>query len=406
MSLEDPAGLQLVREPLGGELADRLQHPEAVAGVAEEALLDERLEDVEVGVADVFGGVEGAAAAEDGEAGEELSARLSVSSSCDHSIVARRVCWRGSASRPPLSRSSRWPSRSRICAGVRTRVRAAASSTASGMSSSRRQSSAIVSSGSSRERVAEELDRLRLGQRGTGYSTSPLIRSSSRLVTRSLRFGQAASSSRELGRGLDDLLEVVEQQQQLAVSPTCSARPSFAPSVCAIVSRHERRVAQRGQADPEDAGLEGRARARRPTSSASRVLPEPPGPGERDEARAVPKQSDAARPAPGPADERGGRPRQVRVRDRLQRREALAARAGRAATGSSKSLAGARRARSARRRRAPASPPRRRPGRRGRKRRSGRPGAARARRNPRRSAAARRCARPSAPWTGPGASAS
>ena len=72
MSLEDPAGLQLFREALGGELADRLQHPEAVARVAQQALLDERLEDVEVGVADVFGGVERAPAGEDGEAGEEL----------------------------------------------------------------------------------------------------------------------------------------------------------------------------------------------------------------------------------------------------------------------------------------------------------------------------------------------
>ena len=72
MSLEDLAGLLPVLESLGGEFADRLQHPEAVAGVAQEALVDERLEDVEVGVADVFGGVEGAAAGEDGEAGEEL----------------------------------------------------------------------------------------------------------------------------------------------------------------------------------------------------------------------------------------------------------------------------------------------------------------------------------------------
>ena len=40
--------------------------------MAKEALVDERLEEVEVGVADVFGRVEGAAAGEDGEAGEEL----------------------------------------------------------------------------------------------------------------------------------------------------------------------------------------------------------------------------------------------------------------------------------------------------------------------------------------------
>ena len=61
---------------------------------------------------------------------------------CDHSIVARNVCWRGSGSRPPLSKSSRCAIRSMICSGVSTLVRAAANSTASGMSSRRRHSSA------------------------------------------------------------------------------------------------------------------------------------------------------------------------------------------------------------------------------------------------------------------------
>jgi hypothetical protein len=72
MSLADLAGFQPVREALGGEFANRLQHPEAPAGVAQQALVDERLQDVEAGVADVCGRVEGAAAGEDGEAGEEL----------------------------------------------------------------------------------------------------------------------------------------------------------------------------------------------------------------------------------------------------------------------------------------------------------------------------------------------
>ena len=40
--------------------------------MADKALVDERLEDVEVGVADLFGCVKGAAAGEDGEAREKL----------------------------------------------------------------------------------------------------------------------------------------------------------------------------------------------------------------------------------------------------------------------------------------------------------------------------------------------
>ena len=53
-------------------LADRLQHPEALVRVTDEALLDERLERVEVGVAGRFGGLEGATAVEDGQPGEQL----------------------------------------------------------------------------------------------------------------------------------------------------------------------------------------------------------------------------------------------------------------------------------------------------------------------------------------------
>src|SRR5207247_983937 len=62
----------------------------------------------------------------------------------------------------------RGPSRSRICAGVRTRVRAAASSTASGRSSSRWQSTAIVSSGSSRERSQKRSTASGSASGGTG----------------------------------------------------------------------------------------------------------------------------------------------------------------------------------------------------------------------------------------------
>ncbi len=66
----------------------------------------------------------------------------SSSRSWDHSIVARSVCWRGSASRPAVSRSRRSDSRSRSCCGEKMTVRAAASSRASGRLSSREQSSA------------------------------------------------------------------------------------------------------------------------------------------------------------------------------------------------------------------------------------------------------------------------
>ena len=107
----------LVRELLGRELADRLEHPEA-AGLpaADEALVDQRLHELEVGVGDLLGRLQRPAAAEDGECREQLPLPGS-SSSYDHSIVARSVCCRVSASRPPRRRSSRLPRRSRSCCG-------------------------------------------------------------------------------------------------------------------------------------------------------------------------------------------------------------------------------------------------------------------------------------------------
>ena len=58
-------------EPLGRELADRLEHRVALRREAQEALLDERLERVDVRVGDGLGRVERAAAREDREAAEE-----------------------------------------------------------------------------------------------------------------------------------------------------------------------------------------------------------------------------------------------------------------------------------------------------------------------------------------------
>ena len=71
MSLEDFAVLALVVKPLGGVLPDRLQHPEALVGEAEEALLDERLQRVEIGSCDLLRRVQRAAAREDRERSEE-----------------------------------------------------------------------------------------------------------------------------------------------------------------------------------------------------------------------------------------------------------------------------------------------------------------------------------------------
>ena len=61
----DVVGLPGGLEALEGELADRLVHPEAVIGAADETLLDERGEGVEVSVRNRFGGFERGASGED-----------------------------------------------------------------------------------------------------------------------------------------------------------------------------------------------------------------------------------------------------------------------------------------------------------------------------------------------------
>ena len=135
--------------------------------------------------------------------------------------------------------------------------------------------------------LAEELDRLRLRERRHRVVDLALIRSSSRLVTRSLRLGRPRAAARA-GRRLDHLLEVVEQQQELALADVLG-EAVLRPERLRDRLRHERGVAQRGQADPEDArlecghelggGLDGEAGLARAA-----------GAGEGDQARAVAKQ--------------------------------------------------------------------------------------------------------------------
>lgn len=60
-------GFAIGLEALDGELANRLQHGETLVGLADQALVDEGAQDIEVGVADCFGGVDREAATEDRE---------------------------------------------------------------------------------------------------------------------------------------------------------------------------------------------------------------------------------------------------------------------------------------------------------------------------------------------------
>ncbi len=73
-------------------------------------------------------------------------------------------------------------------------------------------------------------------------------------MTSSLRLGHVSTSVARLGCRVDHLLEVVEQQQQLALGDVVP-QASLAPIVWAMVSEHEAGIAQRCEPNPVDAGL-------------------------------------------------------------------------------------------------------------------------------------------------------
>ena len=97
-------------------------------------------------------------------------------------------------------------------------MRAAASSTASGSLSRRRQSSAISSLGSSRARSQNSVDGLGLGERRD--RVLDFAPDAQELPARDehRQLGAALEQRRELGRRLDHLLQVVEQEEQLALA--------------------------------------------------------------------------------------------------------------------------------------------------------------------------------------------
>ena len=62
-------------ELLGRELADRLQHPEAVAGTTYQALVEQRLQRIRVGLGNLLRGLQRGATRQHRETGEQRSLR-------------------------------------------------------------------------------------------------------------------------------------------------------------------------------------------------------------------------------------------------------------------------------------------------------------------------------------------
>ena len=196
--------------------------------MTDEALLDERLERVEVGVAGRFGGLEGAAAVEDGQAGEQLFPVLveKLVRPCDRRAEGLMAGLGVSASfeevEPPaepiedLRRGKHGASRSCELDREREIVEAAAEL-----------DDRFV--GLRSRALAEEADGVRSVSGATAYSTSPRMRSSSRLVTSRWRFGHASRRVAS-SRAASITCSRLSRSRSSSRSPTCSASPFFAPS--------------------------------------------------------------------------------------------------------------------------------------------------------------------------------
>ena len=205
--------------------------------------------------------------------------------------MARSVCWRGSASRPPFSRSRRCESRSSSCSGestpcgrrrarrerqvVEARAELATISLGVGSSAARaRRKSATAS----RRRAAAPGTRARPGSAG-----------SSRLVTSSVEFGQRRRAPPARARRRSAARGCRAAAASLA-SATCSARPSLAPSACATVASTSAGSRSDASGDPEDARRVTLGRARRPPGARAASCPSHRA-GQREQASLVASSS-------------------------------------------------------------------------------------------------------------------
>ena len=207
-----------------------------------------------------------------------------------HSMVARSVRCRGSASRGPVSRSSREPIRSSSCAGEKTRSRAAASSSASGNRSSRAHSLSTTGDGSTSTSAAAARSRSNAtaspaDSGGTANTRSADSCNRSRLVASTTSSSHAASSlattSARSGSRCSALSSRTSIRRPWSRASSVRSRPapssSRTPSASASAPRTcSPRLTGASPAHHSPPGnTSGNPAA---AASASRVLPIPPAP--------------------------------------------------------------------------------------------------------------------------------
>ena len=239
--------------------------------MADEALVDERLQGIERGFPHLLGRPERTSAREDG-AGEELLLLLGKQVEAPLDGGPKRLLARIGVAAAFEQVETLGEALEDL--GGREHARARGASSTARSESRRRQSSPIASSGASRERVLKARPPLPLRGR---HRELHLALYAKELATRHEQAEAGARrEARQGGRCLDHLLEVVEQKQQLALADVLG-EVVLRPRVWATVSATRagsRRAASPTQNTP--ALYSGTSSAA--ASIASLVLPEPPGP--------------------------------------------------------------------------------------------------------------------------------
>ena len=305
-----------ISEPLECELADRLQHPEALVRMAQQALVDKRLQRVQVCVADALGRFHRAAACEHREPGEEPLLLVGEELIAPLDGGPQRPLARvGVAATPqqiePLRESFQDLARAEHARSRRGQLDGQGQIVQAGAELCDLLARLQTGAGT------EELDRLGAGQRR--HRVVDLAADPQQLPARHqeaeirARLDQRA----EHRRGFHHLLEVVQQQEQLTFANMLGQAVLGAQRLGDGLG-DEGRVAQGGQTDPEDAAPKLRHQLCRRFDCES-CLPRTARAGQRHQSRTVLQQLDHLCHLPLAAHKRRRWPRQVRIRNRLQR---------------------------------------------------------------------------------------
>ena len=246
----------LLVEPLGGVPTNRLQHPEAHPGVTEETLVDQRLQRIQICVGHLLGSLERAAAAEDGEPSEQPLL-----------ILAKEIV-------APLNRG---PQRQLACvdasacpeqvkpSGEAVEELLGGEDAHAGCRELERERELLEPGAEFRHggaRGEPGLNGTRPGEEELGsvlglewgHRVRLLGRKAEQLPAgdEQMQVGAGGEQLGQPGGGLDDMLEVVEEQQQRLVGDM-PGQAVLGPQRLPRGLQHQLRVAQRSKRHPEDA---------------------------------------------------------------------------------------------------------------------------------------------------------